>query len=76
MAVDLELANEKAVEDLEQQLDQIRVAISEIASSKEVKDIENAEGKAALAKEIVSKLNGILQEDMVTDIFFEEFIIH
>jgi len=75
MAVDLVLANEKAVEDLEKQLDQVRLAIAEIASSKEVKDIENAEGKAALGKEIVAKLNGILQKEMVTDIFFSEFII-
>ncbi len=75
MAVDLVLTNEKAVEELEKQLVQIRGAISEIASSNEVKDIENAEGKKALGNEIVCKVNGILQQDMVTKIFFVEFII-
>ena len=75
IAVDLELKNEMAVKELEKQLDQVRDAIREIASSKKVKDIENVEGKTAFSKEIVNKLNRILQEDTITNVFFAEFII-
>lgn len=75
IAVDLELKNEMAVKELEQQLDQVRDAIREIASSKKVKDIENVEGKTAFSNEIVNKLNRILQEDTITNVFFAEFII-
>ncbi len=75
IAVDLELKNEMAVKELEQQLDRIRDAIREIASSKKVKDIENVEGKTAFSTEIVNKLNRILQEDTITNVFFAEFII-
>jgi flagellar basal body-associated protein FliL len=75
IAVDLELKNEIAVKNLEKQLDQVRDAIREIASSKKVKDIENIEGKTALSNEIADKLNIILQEHTVTNAFFAEFII-
>ena len=65
IAIDLELENERAVTELEKQLDQIRNAIPEIVSSKKVKDIENAEGKTALGKEISDKLNIIFKKHAV-----------
>lgn len=75
IGVDLELKDETAAKELEKQLDQIRDAIREIASSKKVKDIENVEGKTALSHEIADKLNIILQKHIVTNAFFSEFII-
>jgi len=74
--VDLELRDEKALEVLERRRDEIRIAVSEIASSKNVKDIENAKGKTALGNEMAARINSILEEDVVIKVFFAEFIIH
>ena len=75
IAIDLELENEMAVTEVEEQLDQIRDTLLEIISSKKVRDIENVEGKTALGNEIADKLNIIFEKHVVTNVFFEEFII-
>ncbi len=75
IALDLELKDENTAEELGQRLAQIRAAVLEIVSSKKVTDIEGVEGKKALSDEIAGQLNRILQEDIVTDVFFAEFII-
>lgn len=75
-AIDLELRDEKALEVFETRRDEIRVVVSQIACSKNVKDVEIAKGKTALGNEIATKINSILGEDIVTKVFFAEFIIH
>lgn len=75
IVVDLELKDEKAIIAVKKRLPQIRDAISEKASSKTVKDIEKIDGKKVLSDEIFIKLNRILREDIVTDVFFSEFTV-
>ncbi len=75
LAVDLELKREAKAEVLEKQLTQINKAISEIASTKNAKEISPAEGKAVLCNEIADKLNDVLKNNLVEKVFFREFII-
>jgi len=75
LALDLELKKEAKAEILEKQPDQINKVVSEIASAKNVKDIETAKGKDALCNEIAGRLNDVLKKKVVEKVFFREFII-
>ena len=75
ITVDLELKNKTMREDLEKQLPQIRGAVSEIASSKNARDIETTKGKTSFQDEIAGRLNSILGEEGVSKVFFADFII-
>lgn len=75
LTVDLELKNKTMRENLEKKLPQIRGAVSEIASSKNARDIETAKGKTSLQAEIAGRLNSILGEEGVRKVFFADFII-
>jgi len=75
IALNLELKDEKTIQELEKNLPQVKKAVSEIASSKTVNNIESVEGKTAFRVEIMGKLNSIFQEDLITNVFFAEFII-
>ena len=74
IALDLELKNEKTIQELEKNLPRVKEAFSQIASSKTVKSIESIEGKTAFRNEIIGKLNSIFQEDLITNVFFVVFI--
>jgi len=75
VTVNLELENKTMREILEKKLPQIRDAVSEIISSKDVRDIETAKGKISLQTEIAGRLNSILGEEGVSKVFFADFII-
>ena len=75
VTMDLELAAATDTRKLTERLPQIRDRILMLLPSKRFADISSMEGKTALRDEIISKLNGLFPEKVITDIFFAEFVV-
>ena len=75
ITIHVESDQEKANEEYEKRLPQLRDAILTILSSKNYKDIINAEGKTALREEIKVKLNQLSVSYKVQSIYFTEFVV-
>ncbi len=75
VTMDLELANEKLVAEVEKRLPQIKDTVLTILPNKNVEDITPAGGKLALRDELIKALNGSLGEGAVSNIYFTEFVI-
>ena len=75
VTMDLELAAATDTRKLAERLPQIRDRILMLLPSKRFADISSMEGKTALRDEIISKLNGLFLEKVITDIFFTEFVV-
>ena len=75
VTMDLELAAPTDTEKLNQRLPQVRDRILMLLPSKRFADIASMEGKTALRDEIISKLNGLFPENVITNIFFSEFVV-
>jgi flagellar FliL protein len=73
--MNLELANEDLMEEMEKRLPQIRDIILMLLPTRTYQDIRSAEGKTALRSEILAKLNGLLKREAITNIYFTEFVI-
>jgi flagellar FliL protein len=75
VTMDLELAASTDAGELSERLPQIRDSILMILPSKQFDDIASMEGKVALRDEIIAKLNSLFPKDVVTNIFFTEFVV-
>jgi flagellar FliL protein len=75
VTMDLELQNDELKNELGKRLPQVRDSILMILPSKRFEDISSAEGKTALRDEILEKINGILTQGKVTNIYFKEFVV-
>jgi flagellar FliL protein len=75
VTMDLELAAPTDTEKLNQRLPQVRDRILMLLPSKRFADIASMEGKTALRDEIIGKLNGLFPENVITNIFFSEFVV-
>jgi flagellar FliL protein len=75
VTMDLELAVATDAQKLTERLPQIRDRILMLLPSKRFADISSTEGKTALRDEIISKLNGLFPGNVITDIFFTEFVV-
>jgi flagellar FliL protein len=75
VTMDLELVAPNDTEKLNERLPQVRDRILMLLPSKRFADIASMEGKTALRDEIISKLNGLFPENVVTNIFFSEFVV-
>lgn len=75
VTMDLELAESMDAGKLTQRLSQVRDSILMILPSKQFDDIAGMEGKIALRDEILAKLNSLFVNDVVTNIFFTEFVV-
>ena len=62
-------------EEYEKRLPQLRDSVLSILSSKYFKDILTSEGKNVLREEIKEKMNALLVEMKVRNIYFTEFVI-
>ncbi|MCK5508922.1 MAG: flagellar basal body-associated FliL family protein [Desulfobacterales bacterium] len=71
----LELNDESFVEEMDKRLSQIKDSILMILPTKRFEDISNVEGKIALRDEIMTKLNSLLKNEIITNIYFVEFVI-
>jgi flagellar protein FliL len=75
VTMDLELANSADAGKLTERLPQIRDSILMILPAKQFDDIASMEGKMALRDEILAKLNSLFGNNVVTNIFFTEFVV-
>jgi flagellar FliL protein len=73
--VQLELAPEQAVATFEQRLPQIRDVVLTILSTKAFEDIRTADGKMSLRAEFITRLNELLNDESVANIYFTDFVI-
>jgi flagellar FliL protein len=75
VTMDLELVAPTDTEKLNQRLPQVRDRILMLLPSKRFADIASTEGKSALRDEMIGKLNGLFPENVITNIFFSEFVV-
>ena len=75
VTMDLELIEASDADKLNERLPQVRDSILMILPSKRFDDISSSEGKAALRDEIIAKLNSFYTKDVVSNIFFTEFVV-
>lgn len=73
--IDLESTEEKPNEEFEKRLPQIRDNILLLLSTKERTDLMDAEGKNKLRTELREKINNLLKNFKIKDIYFTEFLI-
>lgn len=75
VSMDLELVESSGTDELEARLVQVRDSILMILPSKRFADIASMEGKTALRDEIITKLNNLFAKNVVSNIFFTEFVV-
>ena len=75
VTMDLELVAPTDTEKLNERLPQVRDRILMLLPSKRFADIASTEGKTALRDEMIGKLNGLFPENVITNIFFSEFVV-
>ena len=75
VTMDLELVESSDTAKLDDRLPQVRDRILMILPSKTFEEIASVEGKTALRDEIIGKLNSLFPKDVVTNIFFTEFVV-
>jgi flagellar FliL protein len=75
VTMDLELVESNDAEILSERLPQVRDSILMILPSKQFDDIASMDGKIALRDEIIAQLNSLFPKNVVTNIFFTEFVV-
>ena len=75
VTMDLELKDESLSGEIDKRLSQIRDSILMIIPTKRFEDINSVEGKIALSDEIMTKLNSLLKDGSITNIYFVDFVI-
>ena len=73
--LDLEIANEDLVKDLDERKPQVRDRILMILPTKGYADIHTSEGKEGLRDELRTALNDYFNQEAITNIFFTDFVI-
>ncbi len=71
----MEVSDEKVKAEVEKRMPIIKDAIIDIISSKESNFIRSPEGRETLRLEIIRRINTILVEGGVRNIYFTEFIV-
>lgn len=75
VTMNLELKDPGDTDALGKRIPQIRDAILKLLPTKSMEDIHSVAGKNTLRDEIIIKLNGLLKKEIVTNIYFTEFVI-
>jgi flagellar FliL protein len=71
----LELSDPEAMTTIESRLPQVRDAILMILPTKKYEDVSTTEGKIALRKEIMEKINSLMTKGQVNNLYFTEFVV-
>jgi flagellar protein FliL len=75
ISIQLELNNQPVSQELSKRNVEVRDTILMILSSKEYNDIGNAMGKMVLKRELLTRLNKMLRDGQVKEIYFTEFLV-
>jgi len=73
--VSLELKTPEAVEEMNKRLPQIRDLFLTTLPTKKSEELQSVEGKQALKNEIIGRLNTMLGNELVSNIYFTDFVI-
>jgi len=75
--MDLELRDETGdlAQIMDKRLPQIRDSILMTLPSKTVENLQSTDGKLALRTDLIAQLNVLLKEELITNIYFKEFVI-
>jgi len=71
----LELDDQESVATVESRLPQIQDAVLMILPTKTYEDVSTTDGKIALRKQIMEKINSLMTKGSVTNIYFTEFVV-
>jgi flagellar FliL protein len=71
----LELSDPEAMTTIESRLPQVRDAILMILPTKKYEDVSTTEGKIALRKQIMEKINSLMTKGQVNNLYFTEFVV-
>ncbi len=71
----VETTDEKFIETLTNKNYIIRNEINEIIRSKKVEEIEGTDGQRNLQKQIVTRLNEVFNTKLISDVYFNDFIV-
>ena len=75
ITMQFELSGQKLNEEVTKRNVELRDMIIMLLSSKEYSEIGNATGKITLKRELVSRLNKMLREGQVKEVYFTEFLV-
>ena len=75
VAITLELSNEKVRQEVDKRLPIIKDAVIDVISSKTSDFVKTPEGRESLRLELIKRLNIILVEGGVRNIYFTEFVV-
>ncbi|RMH79540.1 MAG: flagellar basal body protein FliL [Acidobacteria bacterium] len=75
VSITLELSDEKVRQEVEKRLPIIKDAIIDVISSKTSSFVRTPEGKESLRLELIKRINTILFEGGVRNIYFTEFVV-
>ncbi len=75
VTMELELSTDKAIDEINKRLPQIRDAILMILPTRTIEDVQSVQGKEAIRKEIMEKINELLTAGAVINIYFTEFVV-
>lgn len=75
VTMEFEVSSAEVIKEINERLPQLRDAILMILPSKKYADIATTQGKIALRKELMDKMNAILKTGTVTAIYFTEFVV-
>lgn len=75
LTIEVQVKNEEAAKDLQANLSRVRDQINLLLSSKSYADLAPYENKINLKTEIVDKMNLILGQGKILDVYFTDFLI-
>lgn len=75
VTMDLEVGEEEDLDKIIERLPQIRDRVLTILPNKQFEDIISAEGKTVLREEILTALNSFFNTEVVSNVYFTEFVI-
>ncbi len=75
VTMELEVSSQEAVVEIEKRMPMIRDSILMILPSKTYAEISTTEGKIALRNELMTKINEMLHQGSVKNIYFTEFVV-
>jgi flagellar protein FliL len=75
IALQLELSGQRAGDEINRRNVEVRDMMLMILSSKEYEQIGSMNGKLSLKKEIITRMNKMLQDGQIKEVYFTEFLV-
>ncbi|MFP4167241.1 MAG: flagellar basal body-associated protein FliL [Desulfonatronovibrionaceae bacterium] len=75
VSMDVEVVNKEAAKELEDAMPRVKDSLLLLLSSKSYSEVDSMEEKLQLKKQIVSRLNQIVDNSPVVKVYFTEFVV-